>query len=216
MSPCCYAVILALVAQTHRELPYDDLKNAPNPVPIQRIDAWQTGAYCGANCLYLMLQLHGIGTSPKAVRRAVPTVEKGASLLEIKDAAIESGLPVEVLQIRPAQLPDQPMPFIALMGEADPGSATSGHYVVVLDVKVEKEYLKAIDGTTLDLLDVDAGPFNREFSGYVLVASGAPRASGSGRALKWLCAVEAVVLVGLVCAWTVVRFRRCPAPEGER
>lgn len=214
--PCYYLITLALVPQTHREFPHDEIKNAPNPVPIQRIDAWQTGPYCGANSLYLMLALHGISTSPGKVRAAVPTEEQGASLLEIKNGAIEFGLPVEVLEIRPAQLQNQPLPFVALMGQASPEDSANGHYVVVLQVETEKEYLKVIDGTKANLMTVDAGPFNREFSGYVLVAAGTPRQSTVGPILKWLSAFEAVVLLALIAVWSVVRFQRHSAPAEER
>lgn len=180
----CFIISLALVAQIPSSHPEGELLNTPSPLPLREIDKWQTAPYCGVNSLYVLLRVLGQSADMTELRTAVPVTDRGASMLDLQDAARKHGLDLAVLSIkRPSDLARERRPFIALMtssgfGPADGTAPSMGHYVVVLRIDTADDgtsTITAVDGTTAKLARLDGAKFNRAFSGYALMVPSSSR-----------------------------------------
>jgi predicted double-glycine peptidase len=135
---------------------------------VQRIsadDIWQSAPYCGLNCLFVVLSLHGSVVDYKSLKKEVAVTNRGASLLDLKAVAAKYGYAAEVIRTTPADLRHLDLPIIALLG-ADMGPELNGHYVVVCG-EIDADVF-VIDGTSGNLDQMSTTLFNRAFSGYVL------------------------------------------------
>ncbi|MGE3819674.1 MAG: cysteine peptidase family C39 domain-containing protein [Isosphaeraceae bacterium] len=181
---------------------------------VNRVDlreTWQTGPYCGANSLYVLLALKGRDVAYSTLKSEVPTTARGANLVDLKVAAGRHGQVLEVYKTTPGELAALGKPLIALLGLGK-GPEINGHFVVVCGEN--ESHIDAIDGTTGNL-DVIAKPaFAREFSGYVLAEpdSGPPAATR-----PWLdflftggCVFNALMLGGAGFRWLARSSRGDP------
>src|SRR5690242_4106689 len=69
-----------------------ELINTDSPVPIRDIDKWQTGPYCGVNCLYFLLALVDKDVSLESLRNTMSVQSNGASMQELQDTAHSHGV----------------------------------------------------------------------------------------------------------------------------
>ena len=153
---------------------------------------------CGANCMYFLLKLHGIDVSLEQMADEIPVVGQGASLLDLKNAAENNGIPLEVLEVTPDELARLELPLIALMG-TDP-EKTPGHYIVLS--KVTGEGVMGIDGTTNGRISLTATAFNKEFSGFVLANQRTTDWFGIFRLiLIGVCVIESCLLAYFLSCW---------------
>jgi hypothetical protein len=206
-----WAVAGPLMPEVPESNPDGILMFAPSPVAPRDIDAWQTGPYCGANALFVMLRLNGISVSAEALRKEVPVADKGASMLDLKRTALRYGLPVDVFELDPPQLRNQPLPLIVHASLTDD---PMGHYATV--VSFDEETVRLIDGTSEGLITVENAPFNRAFSGYALVQTGTPGSSRLKGLLKWICCIEAAALAGAtVVLWVSYARRHSRGPASR-
>ncbi len=141
---------------------------------ISAEDIWQTAPYCGANSLYALMRLCDVSVDYSQLKKEIPTTFKGASLLELKQAAARYGLAMDVLKIGPSELRGVGFPLIALLGSGT-NESVDGHYVVVC--RDSADHVMAVDGTTGNLDRLSKSQFNRAFSGYVLAKTDRPRSS---------------------------------------
>lgn len=177
------------------------LRVADGYAKVEAMDIWQTGPYCGLNCLYVLLRLHGRRVSYDKLKNEVRTTQRGATLLELKTAAARHGLEMSILKVSPQNMDRVRYPVIALLGDGD-GPDVKGHFVVVYNNT--EDTVEAIDGTTGSLNHISRGVFNRAFSGYILARpdQGPLDVQSYGRADRWLAigcgaALILIVLVSL-------------------
>ena len=153
---------------------------------------------CGANCMYFLLKLHGIDVSLEQMADEIPVIGQGASLLDLKNAAEQNGMPVEVLEVTPDELARLELPLIALMG-TDP-EKTPGHFVVLSSVT--EEGVMGIDGTTTGRIALTATAFNKEFSGFVLSPQRTTDWLGIFRLVViGVCIIESCLLAYFLSCW---------------
>lgn len=141
-----------------------------SPPPVERALAKTIASDapdCGANALYVFLRLYNVDCSLDEVRQEVPLTEQGASMLDLKAAAGRHGTRTAVISTPPTGLVER-LPAIARM--ASEGRTEEGHYVVV--TRADDELVDLIDGATGVSSKVARATFDREFSGYALVANG--------------------------------------------
>lgn len=133
-------------------------------------DVWRTESLQGTNALHLLLQLSG--RSPEYGRVKATLARKGEhpSLLHLRDAAADLGLPCEVRRSSPAELGVGTFPVVTLMDlHPDQGG------VYVLLVNFNGTSWQMIDGTSATLISLSDDEFRRTWSGVVL----APRPARS-------------------------------------
>ncbi|MGO9471241.1 MAG: cysteine peptidase family C39 domain-containing protein [Isosphaeraceae bacterium] len=173
------------------------LRVADGYAKIEAMDIWQTGPYCGLNCLYVILRLHGRQISYDKLKNEVRTTLDGATLLELKTAGTRYGLEMSVLKVSPQGMDRVEHPVIALLGDGD-GPDVKGHFVVVYNNT--EDTVEVIDGTTGNLNRISKGLFNRAFSGYVLAKpdQGPLDIQGYNRADQWLAIGCGAVFVLIV------------------
>lgn len=153
---------------------------------------------CGASCMYFLLRLHDIDVSLEQMADEIPVTGQGASLLDLKNAAEQNGMPVEVLEVTPDELARLELPLIALMG-TDP-EKTPGHYIVLS--KVTEEGVMGIDGTTTGRISFTATAFNKEFSGFVLSPQRTTDWLGIFRLVViGVCIIESCLLAYFLSCW---------------
>jgi Peptidase C39 family len=206
---------LALASQANKE---GELINTGTPVPLREIDEWQTGPYCGVNCLFFLLSLNDRPVSYRSLRSEVQVTGEGASLLELKEAAAVHGLSMEVVELTPKEIARAKLPLIALMESSgfmaspDDKLPRVGHYVVLLRVDAPdggEARMTLMDGSTARVVEVGASRVNRAFSGYALVPSSSDR-SGPGVYLQLIlstvCSLEILFL--FACLVQYARMRK--------
>jgi hypothetical protein len=127
-----------------------------------------TTADCGANSLYVFLRLHGVGCKLEDIRRQVPITDRGASMLDLKEAANKYNLKTEVVKTSAMSLLDK-LPVIARMAAAD--NPEEGHYVTLAETEKLPDGIKVtvIDGSTGAIVEMPSPVFEREFTGYALI-----------------------------------------------
>lgn len=162
-----------------------NLRLSNSPITLSTDDLWQTGPYCGANCLYVWLRLLDKDVKHASILSKVPTDENGASLLDLKKVVHTYGFTdVDIYQILDADLPYVKRPFVALLKSTIPHE-TVGHFVVVC--KVDDHQVSAVDGTSANYDTMARDTFRQGFSGYVLTEGIAERAgSSSWHGLSWV------------------------------
>src|SRR5262245_42581120 len=62
-------------------------------------DVLQANVACGPNSLYVLLALHGIEVPYDVVSECLPDCATGSSLLELRRASAEFGLPLEARDV---------------------------------------------------------------------------------------------------------------------
>jgi len=85
--------------------------------------AQQDANDCGAAALAMVARHHGLDVSPGEVRRRLRLEARGASLLEMQQAAVALGLGGRAVRVGIDQLPLVACPAVALL--------EGGHYVVL-------------------------------------------------------------------------------------
>jgi hypothetical protein len=183
-----------------------------SPPPIQDAFAKDLVSHdpdCGGNSLYVFLRLKGTRCSLGQIKQEVPMTGQGASLLALKEAARKFKVDAAVVRVNPSELVQNHLPAIARL--STPGSRDEGHYVVV--TRGDGDSLMVIDGTTGVVSGVALQTFEREYSGYALVATPGPRRRWLGD--RVVLALGALVALE-VCALALVTLRpKSPAPAAE-
>ncbi len=139
---------------------------------------------CGRNSLYILLHLCGHDVRYKGVAAAVPVADRGTSLLELRDAAAQLGLPSTLHRWTMTELRAMREPVIVHLRRhsivADGQSV--GHYVVVLSVSAEDMVVLDSSFGRREVWDPDR--FEKSYwTGGVLV----PDRSTSAGSIMWVC-----------------------------
>ena len=150
---------------------------------------------CGLNAIYIMGRLQGVDVKYNDIARAVPLSEHGASLLHLKEAGIELGMPCRVQKYSLQELLDAPTPFVAHFHKSA-SDISNGHFVVV--TSVSRNGIELIDGTTGQRATFGFERFPVFWSGYVLEPRRDTALDAVNVSQVAICLVLSVVLVMLV------------------
>jgi hypothetical protein len=165
------------------------------PAPREAPGAWRTRSHDGANCLHLLLALHGRKVDYADVTAALEASGQGDSLLGLRDAARRLGLDVSVYHWGPRQLADSPSPVIVHM---DSYSKEGGYFVLVFGTT--ESSCSLVHGASATLEQFGEEEFRHVWSGYVL----APTQPAPSRQPALLsCAVGVLILAAY--GWFRVR-----------
>jgi hypothetical protein len=185
-----------------------DLSISNAPITISVDDLWQTGPYCGANCMYAWLTLKGLKVSYNEVKSKVKTAKQGANLLEMRNVGRSYGFEhLDVYDVPEERLRYVRRPFIALLKSSMPID-NLGHYVLVS--KVDDHSVYAIDGTSAGYVTSDRAVFGQGYKGYVL-AEGVDSGTDRGPRHRFLWLTLAFFIganLTYSAAQLAIRFRR--------
>ncbi|MBX9789460.1 MAG: hypothetical protein K2Y37_11140 [Pirellulales bacterium] len=164
----------------------------PDLIPIE----WEKGAACGANCLYLLLNLEGHPARLSEIRSELPIEGQGASLAQLLDCAEKRGLQATVRQVSPRELMSCHFPLILRMG-TESRDQDDGHYVVGLAMG-SGGGVTFVDGTSARRIMLPALAFNKHFTGYALVPTERVGPRLARAALLAVCFAELVAVMYFV------------------
>lgn len=158
---------------------------------------WQTGPYCGPNCLYFFLRYHGVDVTHEGLIASFGKLEAGTSLWELKTAAEEYGVAADVVQADERALKKLAIPFIAHFNVP----AGEGHFVLVLAVS-DTDGVEYVGGSHMETVTTPLAPFVRSWSGYALVPISSPWGGSAARAwvlrgLWFAVGLAGIAIVGL-------------------
>jgi ABC-type bacteriocin/lantibiotic exporter with double-glycine peptidase domain len=114
---------------------------------------------CGAACLKMVFAARGIERDLAQLELAARTTQTGATLLNLRLAAEQHGVPAKAWSLTPDDLARAPLPAIAFVG--------GDHYVVVRSF-IEDDVLE-IDDPAIGKLRWPMKAFRRKWSGETLV-----------------------------------------------
>lgn len=193
-----------------KRTPGFDLPVSKEPPGLPGPELWQSGPYCGANCIYIVLRLCGRPVSHEDVRRQLPTEGRGASMLDMARVLDSERLPSKIVRVGPGTLAREPMPLIARL---EPRGPESGHFVVIYGVNPHNGQLEVMDGTSGTFGSVAPEQFDRDFSGEAIVPTRTDWSRLAVAASKTCLAIELVLGLGLGAAmlWVSRRGRRTGA-----
>jgi hypothetical protein len=161
--------------------------------PEWRLEApFQSGLHCGPNSLYMLLRLSGIGVSLEQVARSVPLSSTGCTIEDLRQAATDLGLGVEVRKVTPDEFKDLPKPLIAHFFAPASGLGTPGagrdHFALVTRTSPDGGF-QSIDSNNLVTTTYLGLNFARNFSGYCLVVRPSLISRIAGSRAAWLAGV---------------------------
>ncbi|WP_167547111.1 cysteine peptidase family C39 domain-containing protein [Stieleria maiorica] len=139
---------------------------------------WRESVSCGPNALYVYLRGQGADVSLADVRDLVSVSRKGASFASMADAAATLGVESRIVQTSPEVLKTLPCPCVILYHAK---GTQPGHYFVLAES--DRQGFRLFDPLTTLTTTVSTAELSREWTGYVLIPSEAPVASG-----QWLLA----------------------------
>jgi len=114
---------------------------------------------CGAACLKMVLASRGIERELAVLELAAKTTAAGATMLNLRRAAEQHGVPARAWSLTPEDLARAPLPAIAFFG--------GDHYVVVRTF-IEDGVLE-VDDPAIGKLRYPMRVFRRKWSGETLV-----------------------------------------------
>lgn len=117
--------------------------------------------HCGAAALKMVLAAHGIDRSLKDLLRQLRMTREGTSLLDLRLAATEAGLPARSWALAESHLRQIPLPAIAFVG---------GNHFVVIRSRLEPRTLE-VDDPAIGKLSWPIAAFCRYWKGETLVFS---------------------------------------------
>lgn len=205
---CCQLAILLTLGGP---LLADGVQGSPSatvPESLRLEQPWQTGPYCGPNCLYFLLKLKGRPVSHAEVVGAFGELQVGASLWDLMRVGEHFAVPLTVVQADERSLARLPTPFVAHLGTA--GEGEDGHYVLVC--KLGPKTVTLLDGSSLATTNWRLGQFVRSWSGFALIPSNGLRAARYGNLALGACAVG--LFLGLVVLVRSSTKRRSLSEEG--
>jgi predicted double-glycine peptidase len=130
---------------------------------------------CGTNALYLLLRSHGLPVTYEQVDRQVERSERGASILQLREAAKALGLATRVRRYTLDALAQHATPLIAHVNETYSRAASArrndavnpeGHFVLVIGA--DGRSVRFIDGTVGSITEYTWERFPSYWTGYVL------------------------------------------------
>jgi hypothetical protein len=171
---------------------------SPIVPPEWRLEApFQTGLHCGPNSLYLLLRLSGIEVSREQVEQSVPMSATGCTLEDLRRAALNLGLGVEVRKVTPDEFKDLPKPLIAHFLAPASGLGTPGqgrdHFAVVTRTLPDGGF-QSIDSNNLVTTTYLGLNLARNFSGYCLVVTPSLMSRIAANRAAWLAGVLLVLM----------------------
>jgi hypothetical protein len=165
----------------------------PSVPPEWQLEApFQSGIHCGPNSLYLLLRLSGVEVSLEQVERSVPLSSTGCTLDDLRRAAIDLGLAVEVRKVNPDEFKELPKPLIAhflapASGLGAPAQVRD-HFAVVTRTLPDGGF-QSIDSNNLVTATYLGLNFARNFSGYCLVVKPSLISRMAASRAAWLAGV---------------------------
>jgi hypothetical protein len=161
---------------------------------------------CAGNSLYLLAGMRGVKVAFTEIEQKLPVTERGVSMLALRDAARELGMPSEVRRLRSVEeLNDCTLPVIAYFRSSFDGNPT-GHFVVIVELVQNgpRRGIWFIETTNGNRMRFRWERFDVYWNGYVLQPAGTAPATDK-MLLIWTTALWPVI--GLIW-WTK---RRVPA-----
>ncbi len=114
---------------------------------------------CGAAALKMILDGHGVDCRLSDLASHLQLTPKGTSMLNLRLAAAERGVPAKSWMIHPSDLPRVPLPAIAFINK--------NHFVVIR--RLIAPGVLEVDDPALGRLHWPLGAFQRVWSGETLV-----------------------------------------------
>jgi hypothetical protein len=173
------------------------ITTATPPTPaaeVTRIDeagVWRGPASNGPNALYVFLRVFNWDVSLETARKAVNQAGGDVSLITLRDATRQLGLPTRVVKCGPAEFATLRLPAIVRLTDI---RCRGGRFVLVYHCG--EKSVGILDGSTALLTEVSMDDFRRSWSGHALVAD-------TRRSQDSL--VAAAGGAGLVLAYWIVR-----------
>lgn len=124
---------------------------------------WQRPDACGANCLFVFLQLHDVDADHAELLRRLPMQPGGASLADLCDICDSYKFPTEVVVATPAEIQHLPMPAVAHVGSR----RGDDHFVVL--ISATGDHVRLLDGSSGSIRLIPMQDFETLWSGYLLV-----------------------------------------------
>lgn len=182
---------------THSSTPLRFVQGAENPAA-----AWwdqKEAPECGLHALYMFLKLSGASVSEASLGGRVTSSGKGASMLELKEAAAHSGIAAEVYECTIDDFRSLQLPILARL--ARDNTSDQGHYVVV--TRFDEDGVAFLDGATGRRVLASTADFEKTFSGFVLT---------SRKSVPWLL----YILIGVVLVELLVLLKPNHNPSSNR
>ena len=155
-----FLLMVASQAVTGANGPDDDYQTVDDPrVQKMRI-------ICGPNSLYLLLRAWNIPVRYTEVERQLPMVERGTTLLALKQTAAQLGLPTRVRQCTTESLATLNLPSIVHLRANFREDARETHYALLSTIS--ESGVVCIDGTTGFREEVSWGKMEWYWTGYVV------------------------------------------------
>jgi ABC-type bacteriocin/lantibiotic exporter with double-glycine peptidase domain len=121
---------------------------------------------CGPNSLYLLLRTWNVPVTYTEVDRQLPTVERGTTLLALRQTAAHFGLPTRVRKCTAESLKALNLPSIVHLRANFRVDGRGTHYVLLY--AISESGLVCIDGTTGLREDITWAKFHQYWTGYVV------------------------------------------------
>lgn len=175
------------------------------PAVFESFGEWQKQEYCGVNCAYLLLRMHGSPVTHAAVEKAAGKVPQGGiSVADIARLCERFGLRCEIAEGNVKALAALAPPTVLYIGDPnDPSHA--GHFILFVDRQgANKERMRFIDGTTgmrFEIAGGDSSWLERNWSGILV----RPRRDPAVTVVRW----TVLILGGVACAlWLQIGVQR--------
>ncbi len=122
---------------------------------------------CGPNVLYMLLKLQGRPVTFQQVAHELGSDNKMTSLLELREASAQLGLPTRIRRCTLEDLDRCTLPCIAHARAKDQRlDNQSGHYMLVL--RVDGEMIELVDGTFGSVIRARRSKISDRWTGFVL------------------------------------------------
>ncbi len=150
---------------------------------------------CGADCLFVVLCYFGVG--PKSYNEFLSSLEppstEGYSMLELRDAAIQSGIYAECVTLDMQALGALPPGVEAIVLLSDPA-----HYLMVQSVTFKgEEALITLDDPRRGFVSMLAAEFESRWAGYTILLSQNPIAREENRSSALVYIVLAILCIAV-------------------
>jgi ABC-type bacteriocin/lantibiotic exporter with double-glycine peptidase domain len=133
--------------------------------PSANVPEWTKPGRCATNSLYVYLRILNRTVPYEEVARALPKGER-TSLADLRAAAKEFGVSVDIRKVNSEDLRRLPTPFIAHLDALDQGGV--GHFITIFIVERDGT-IRYIDGSSGLEHACLLGDLTSTFSGFVLL-----------------------------------------------
>lgn len=201
------AIVLSLLITVLFRPGIVQAEQAPSSRETERTRLQSEAVMCGPNAVYSLLRIMGRTPSPDLIERLRPTRAEGMSLAEIRVAADEEGLQLELLKWSVDELcRNFRSPLIAYTRS---WTGQEGHFLIVY--KVKDDHILLMDPTTCEIVRTNKEKLRNIWREYVAV----PRNDSLALSTSYTLILSGSAWVALWAA-TAFRFRHRATAEAQR